>query len=531
LVVAREGEALPLKSQLILKEANKMATSATSSVSQSVSSLLAQTAPYKVTASVGGDEENGYGFGGATYTGDTTSDIWKPTNEMGKDQFLHLLTIQLKYQDPLDPMDNSAFVSQLAQFRALETQENTESAIRELGKAFDENLASQMYASQSISNASAMSLIGRDVRMIQEKLSWDGKDGNKIPINVHLGNAVKGDVEITDSEGNVIRTIAASGKDAQNSVTVYWDGKTDDGEKAKVGTYGVRVKGGDKDLSLYPYVQEVVEGVRFSNDGVMVKIAGKEIPINGVLDVSLDGSGGGYINQSSALSLMGKTVRARHTSIQHSAVAGAEHQIKVNASRGTEVSVQIKNVKGDVVATVKGTASEFGTANLFWDGRNSIGEMAPAGTYTINVVGSDKNTSIYAYTEGVVDGLTSLSGDFKLKIGSTEIALNDIISISAKGSIAVPTNPTTVRAAPESANSARITWDAVPDAAGYTVYFSTSLNGTYNPLTTTPSTSFTDTGLSADKTYYYKVSAYNSSGEGGMSTVAAEVDMSEWDGA
>jgi flagellar hook assembly protein FlgD len=506
-----------------------MATSATGSVSQSVSSLLAQTAPYSVTASFGGDEENGYGFGGATYTGDTTSDIWKDTNKMGKDQFLHLLTVQLKYQDPLSPMDNTAFVSQLAQFRALETGENTESAIRELGRAFDENLASQMYASQSVANASAMSLIGRDVRMIQDKVSWDGKDGNRIPINVHLGNATRGDVEIIDGDGKVIRTIAATDKDAQNSVTVYWDGKTDDGEKAKAGSYGVRVKGGDKDLSLYPYVQEVVEGVRFSNDGVMVKIAGKEIPINGVLDVSLDGSGGGgYISQSSAVSLMGKTVRAKHTSIQHSAVEGAEHQIKVNAGRGTEVSVQIKNVKGDIVNTIKGTANEFGTANLFWDGRNSIGEMAPAGQYTINVVGSDKNTSVYAYTEGVVDGLTSLYGDFKLKIGSTEIGLNNIISISNKGSTAVPAYPAYMTVELLSASSAKITWDAVPDATGYTVYFSTEPNGSYRELTTTTSTTFTDTGLDPDKKYYYKVSAYNSNGDGSLSTVAALADMTMW---
>jgi len=508
-----------------------MATS-TTSVSQSISSLLAQTAPYSVTASLGGDDSSGYAFGDATYTGDTTSDIWKSTNDMGKDQFLHLLTIQLKYQDPLDPMDNSAFVSQLAQFSALETGQNTESAIRELGKAFDENLAAQMFSSQSISNASAMSLIGRDVRMIQDSVTWDGKDGNKVPIRVHLGNASSGEVEITDSDGNVIRTIAATGKDAENSVTVYWDGKTDDGEKAKSGSYGISVKGGDKDSSLYTYVQEVVEGVRFTNDGVMVKIGGREISINSVLDVSMsgDGSGGGYISQSSALSLMGKTVRAKHTTIQNSGSEDAEYAIKVNASRGTEVKVELKNVKGEVVTTLKGTANEFGTAELFWDGRNSIGEMAPSGQYMINVVGSDKNTSIYAYTEGVVDGLTSLSGDFKLKVGSTEIALSDILSISNKGSTAVPADPTNVKAVPDSATSAKITWNLVSDATSYSVYISSSLNGPYSEIidnVSSMASAYTFPGLDPDRTYYFKVSAHNSNGESALS-LPAEVKMEDW---
>jgi flagellar basal-body rod modification protein FlgD len=35
---------------------------------------------------------------------------------LGQEDFLLLLTTQLKAQDPLSPMDNSAFVAQLAQF-------------------------------------------------------------------------------------------------------------------------------------------------------------------------------------------------------------------------------------------------------------------------------------------------------------------------------------------------------------------------------------------------------------------------------
>ena len=43
-----------------------------------------------------------------------------PDQFANKDTFLTLLVAQLKNQDPLKPMDGSAFVAQLAQFSTLE---------------------------------------------------------------------------------------------------------------------------------------------------------------------------------------------------------------------------------------------------------------------------------------------------------------------------------------------------------------------------------------------------------------------------
>ena len=42
------------------------------------------------------------------------------TNGLGKDAFLSLLVTQMQHQDPTEPMDNSAFIAQLAQFSSLE---------------------------------------------------------------------------------------------------------------------------------------------------------------------------------------------------------------------------------------------------------------------------------------------------------------------------------------------------------------------------------------------------------------------------
>lgn len=43
---------------------------------------------------------------------------------LDKDDFLQLLITQLEHQNPLEPLDNQAFISQLAQFNSLEELRN-----------------------------------------------------------------------------------------------------------------------------------------------------------------------------------------------------------------------------------------------------------------------------------------------------------------------------------------------------------------------------------------------------------------------
>jgi flagellar basal-body rod modification protein FlgD len=61
---------------------------------------------------------------GSIFTDQTTTSTSSKSSDsstaVDKDQFLQLLVAQLKHQDPMNPVDNQQFLTQLATFSSLE---------------------------------------------------------------------------------------------------------------------------------------------------------------------------------------------------------------------------------------------------------------------------------------------------------------------------------------------------------------------------------------------------------------------------
>jgi len=86
--------------------------------------------------------------------------------------------------------------------------------------------------------------------------------------------------------------------------------------------------------------------------------------------------------------------------------------------------------------------------------------------------------------------------------------------------------PTGVTATAASSSSINVSWSSVAGATGYRIYRSTNEVGTFTEVGTSSTTSYTDTGLTASTTYYYKVAAINSSGTGGQSNAVSAATFS-----
>lgn len=55
-----------------------------------------------------------------------------PSSELGKDEFLKILMTQIQNQDPLSPMDDTEFISQMTTFSSLEQMINMNESINQL---------------------------------------------------------------------------------------------------------------------------------------------------------------------------------------------------------------------------------------------------------------------------------------------------------------------------------------------------------------------------------------------------------------
>jgi|GEM_PF-1940120 len=132
-----------------------------------------------------------------------------------------------------------------------------------------------------------------------------------------------------------------------------------------------------------------------------------------------------------------------------------------------------------------------------------------------NIYRSDTINGIYTkLNQNTISSLVFT--DTGLSPGTTYYYKLASINKDIEGILSAPLSVSTLSAIPvnlhissNSTSSISISWNIVSEATGYNVYRSTSENGTYTRLNSTPlnERDFNNTGLSSYATFYYKVSA------------------------
>jgi len=201
----------------------------------------------------------------------TTSAGTAAGGTLGKDSFMQLLVTQLQYQDPLNPMDNTQFTAQLAQFSQLEAMENMNTTMEAMA-----------VLQSSMNNIQALSFIGKTVNAAGNTVEYSGSAVDLGYTLADKANTVR--MSVWDENGTKVRTIESGAAPAGNN-TLAWDGRDDNGNICASGNYTYYVSaydGSGRAVSATTYASGTVTGVRYDNGLTYLIIGDKEVAISDV---------------------------------------------------------------------------------------------------------------------------------------------------------------------------------------------------------------------------------------------------------
>jgi flagellar basal-body rod modification protein FlgD len=187
------------------------------------------------------------------------------SDDMGRQEFLKLLTTQLQNQNPLDPMQNEAFVAQLAQFSTLE-------ATLRMSDSMD-GLVNTFSAERMLTGAS---LVGKRVEAQGSSATLSAGESVLGHVSLPTGADFL-QIQILSPVGELVRTLSL-GSQLPGKAAFAWDGLSDDGRSLPPGSYRIEALAtfGEQSARLPVTTQSLVKAVRID-------------PALGSLQLELDG--------------------------------------------------------------------------------------------------------------------------------------------------------------------------------------------------------------------------------------------------
>jgi len=205
----------------------------------------------------------------------------KKNTELGKEDFLQLLTVQLKFQDPLNPMQDTDFIAQMAQFSSLEQLQN-------MNQSLDRTLGSDDQLSAAFQSNLITSLVGKTVEVPTVEVDYEG---DKITtLNYKVDDAARSArMQILDGRNQLVQEFAL---DISSGGSKYgfieWNGRSRFDTEVPEGAYRVLVLA--EDASGQPVKADALKGVRvdavrYDGESTRLWADGRELTIQDLAGV------------------------------------------------------------------------------------------------------------------------------------------------------------------------------------------------------------------------------------------------------
>lgn len=211
-------------------------------------------------------------FASAVGTSSPTPVVQGP-KQLGQEDFLRLLLAQLQNQDPLKPIENEAFIAQLAQFSQLEQ------SVKQV-KLLEQSLSADSLNRQ----LSMVPLVGRQVKVTGGLVEL-GAGPARIDYTL-AGDAESVQVVILTSSKQTVRTLNVGAKPA-GTHQVAWDGKDNTGVQVPPGTYLVEIVATDRQgahVDTTASSLATVSAVRIDNGNPLLLIGGQAVDPKDVVE-------------------------------------------------------------------------------------------------------------------------------------------------------------------------------------------------------------------------------------------------------
>ncbi|MDR9826332.1 flagellar hook capping FlgD N-terminal domain-containing protein [Vibrio sp. FNV 38] len=142
----------------------------------------------------------------------TTNDGQIASNGGQDTTFLTLMIAQIQNQTPLDPLDTTQFMTQLAQMTQVETMQNMNSTV-----------TNQMVLLDNIQVLTTAGMVGQEVRVSTDEVEFDGKSHSGV---IDLTSSVETlNIEIRDDADQLVETIEL-GANKEGEIEFVLDPKT-----------------------------------------------------------------------------------------------------------------------------------------------------------------------------------------------------------------------------------------------------------------------------------------------------------------